>query len=32
VFTYENRRLEPVETVLRSGEEGRGRTMEGEFN
>jgi hypothetical protein len=29
VFIYENRRMKPVEIVLRRGEEGRGRMMEG---
>jgi hypothetical protein len=27
--TYENRRMKPVEIVLRNGEEGRGKVMEG---
>jgi hypothetical protein len=29
VFIYENRRMKPVEIVLRRKGEGRGRTMEG---
>jgi hypothetical protein len=29
VFIYENRRMKPVESVLRREEEGKGRTMEG---
>jgi hypothetical protein len=29
ISIYENRRMKSVEIVLRSGEEGRGRTMEG---
>jgi hypothetical protein len=29
VYIHENRRMKPVEIVLRRGEEGRGRMMEG---